>query len=202
MRTVLSALLVLSLSGAVARAAEETGGADFSRAAANEDLARRVLFSDLTEWDAEKGRRLAGMLPDLSDEVAAEVVWMAASASKRVDMAPFFAAALAVPSPVVRSQAAAVLALSGTSDNLRMLLARLAAETDPAVSSFIIGAVASRRPMAMAVRNLMDVMLLPALKPEAVAATGDHLRRLTRTKIPDNPSSWRDWWLDNSHFYQ
>lgn len=203
-RAALACAVFALVAATAARGGDAAPGTDdpgFERAAAMEAAAWSTLFENLERWDSEKSREMAQAISDMPEPVASEALRLAASAPRRADAMRVFVAALGAPSPRLRGRAAALLILRGTADARRLVSNRFAAEGDPDVIRFIIGALASR-PTLEAVNNLMEIMLMPVVKPVAAEAAGEHLRRLTRTRLSDNPADWRDWWMDNAHLYK
>lgn len=160
-----------------------------------------MLMENQAKWDADILRALVRRINELPDPVASRALWMAVGAPRRLDTMSLFVAALASGSPGVRRQAGDLLVNLGTADAMRMVYSHLDGEKDQEVVDHIIGGIAGM-PTRAAVRSLMEIMLRPNVRPAVVEATADRLRKATRANVSNNASAWRDWWVDNAHFYE
>ena len=197
--------------------APATGGEDESRISMSEavDIEKQaddVLVSTLRRWNAESMSELLRIFDTLSEDVAMRAVWMTAQAPARFDSLPVLARAVTSKFPPVRAHAADVLIALGTPDARRLVFDGLTNEKDENVVRHIVDGLANppyvrpaggqpSKPTARAVRNMIDIMFIPNLMETATATAAAHLRRLTRSELPDNPVEWRDWWLDNQQYY-
>jgi hypothetical protein len=180
----------------------EAGGDPLKAALAAEEVAYAILYRDMSSWKAENVRELARMLHTLPDSVAAQILWLAASAPETVDIGPIFTAALSSPSAVIRGQAVDILAnLHPPELRRRLLLGLLRADGgSKAVLHSIDGRAA--KPFPSSVRSLMEVMeLLEPAQKEVAAAVAARLKNLTRVNVPATAEAWRDWWKANSRQY-
>ncbi len=196
---VLAVVPVLAVAAFTAAAGErQMSPQEKARAAEHEAAAAENLPA--RRWEADKIRDLARNIAGLPDDVAAQALWLAATAPPRVDTINVFANALSAPSAPVRLVAVSLLAGGNTDDARRLLLNTLALEQNPAVVETIIKGLANL-PRNRAVRSLMDVMFLPGATGMATDGAAEELRRLTRAEIGNGPVDWRDWWLDNEPLY-
>lgn len=154
----------------------------------------------LDRWTGEKIRELARTLNSMPEELAAQTLWLVATAPASLDTNVLFATALSSPSPNVRGLAASLLAGGISSDSRRFLLNTLASEKNPEIIRTIIHGMGNL-PHQQAVRGLMDVMYLPGEHPPVIEEASSELRRLTQADIGANAGDWRDWWLDNEGRY-
>ena len=155
----------------------------------------------VAKWDADALHELATYLPRLDDASACRILWLVAGAPMRLDTTRFFRQALTSPSSVVKGQAADILLSQNSEDSLRILNNFVMTEDDEETVSYIISGMASVQG-TKGVHLLMELILSPGLKETTIIEVSNHLRRLTRTTIPSNPSAWRDWWFDNADFYE
>ena len=154
----------------------------------------------LDRWTGDKIRELARTINSMPEELAAETLWLVATAPTSLDTNVLFATALSSPSANVRGLAASLLAGGISSDSRRFLLNTLASEKNPEIIRTIIHGM-SNLPLHQSVRGLMDVMYLPGEHPPVVEEASSELRRLTKADIGANAGDWRDWWLDNEGKY-
>lgn len=192
----ISALVLVVFLDQAVRAAESGASA-----LAPTDLAMSAAENlPTTRWSAEKLRELSRNINSLPDEIAAEGLWLVASAPPRVDTLSIYANALTAPSEKVRAITASILASQNTDDARRLLMNTLALERDPGVVQAVVSGLA-HLPRARAVRGLMDVMFLSGVTAMATDSAAEELRRLTRADVGNSPADWRDWWLDNESSY-
>ena len=152
------------------------------------------------EWSAEAVRELADRVSTMPDFVAAQALWLAATAPLSVDATTVFAKGLQSPSPTVRGVASSIMAGLPSPAIQRMLITAIAAETDPEIVHIAVGGL-SRLPRNQAVNALMEIMHAYGAQDLLVEETGIALRRLTEADVPNNASAWRDWWLDHQDTY-
>ncbi len=202
-RTTLLTLLFAGAIGAyaVGAAAGESSGRERD---ANYYAAAEVVLSAATPagvWDADKIREAVRVIGAAPEVVASQLLWQISAAPPGVDTTNFYATALGAESLAVRQVALSYLITGGNADSRRLLLNTLALENNPDTLRLMVRGIGSL-PLNAAVRGLMDIMYLPGAKGLLVEEAGSELRRLTRQTIPNHPTEWRDWWLDNEAVYQ
>lgn len=173
--------------------------AELAEAVAAESKADEVLVQNFKRWDTEKLRELSRSFNNLSEDVAIQAVWLIAQAPSRFDTTQILASAMSSPSSAVRSHAADVMLAVGTPDANRLVLTAISTDRDPEVIKHMVDALATQK---NSVRILVDLICKPGIGDTAIEAAAEHLRRLTRTNLPNTPAEWSDWWLDNEQYYE
>ncbi|MCL1999967.1 MAG: hypothetical protein FWG74_00915 [Planctomycetes bacterium] len=192
------AILLLSACVSGSEAAPDTADSSSPR----EIEANSLLYAGLTRWDEETLPKLAKAINSLPEEIACRVLWQVVAAPNRHDAIPVFLAALSSPLLSIRLQAADIMASFDSPDMLDRLLEILqTVDSDGKIIQQVITGMAAK-PNRRAVRGLMQLLLFPSLSDQASVAIAQHLRRLTRTNLPDLPEDWKTWWLNNARLYE